>query len=74
LHATLYRNSVEVEVSCTIIEGYNPERTKMSNEAGPTSTLQKNAEVLHVLYGLLDSDREPTDSDAQSLRALYASS
>ncbi len=46
----------------------------MSSEAGPTSTLQKNAEVLHVLYGLLDSDREPTDSDAQSLRALYASS
>ncbi|MHA1936230.1 MAG: hypothetical protein ACXACG_19175 [Candidatus Thorarchaeota archaeon] len=39
-----------------------------------TSTLQKNAEILHVLYGLLDSDREPTDSDAQSLRLLYASS
>jgi hypothetical protein len=35
-----------------------------------TSTLQKNAEILHVLYGLLDSDREPTDSDAQ-MRRVY---
>ena len=40
----------------------------------PSSTLQKNAEVLHVLYGLLDSDREPTDADAQTLRYLYSSS
>ena len=40
----------------------------------PSSTLQKNAQVLHVLYGLLDSDRDPTDADAQSLRVLYASS
>ncbi|MHA1930422.1 MAG: hypothetical protein ACTSV2_17760 [Candidatus Thorarchaeota archaeon] len=40
----------------------------------PSSTLQKNAEVLHVLYGLLDSDRDPTDADAQSLRVLYSSS
>jgi len=45
-----------------------------SNNPRPSSTLQKNAEVLHVLYGLLDSDREPTDADAQSLRILYASS
>ncbi|MGQ4912351.1 MAG: hypothetical protein ACTSV3_08365 [Candidatus Thorarchaeota archaeon] len=44
------------------------------DNARPTSTLQKNAEVLNVLYGLLDSDREPTDQDAQSLRYLYASS
>jgi hypothetical protein len=46
----------------------------MTERTRPTSTLQKNAEVLHVLYGLLDSDREPTDADAVSLRALYASS
>ncbi|MFW9931832.1 MAG: hypothetical protein ACFFDR_04180 [Candidatus Thorarchaeota archaeon] len=45
-----------------------------SNTPRPSSTLQKNAEVLHVLYGLLDSDREPTDADAASLRVLYASS
>ena len=57
-----------------MIKGYNSEKTKMSSDAKPASTLQKNAEVLHVLYGLLDSDREPTDEDAQSLRALYASS
>ena len=44
------------------------------SETRPTSTLQKNTEVLNVLYGLLDSDREPTDQDAQSLRYLYASS
>ena len=74
LHATLYVNSVEIQVSCIIVKGYNSEITKMSSDAKPTSTLQKNAEVLHVLYGLLDSDREPTDEDAQSLRALYASS
>jgi len=47
---------------------------KMAAETKPTSTLWKNAEVLHVLYGLLDSDREPTDADAHSLRLLYASS
>ncbi len=46
----------------------------MENGAQPTSTLWKNAEVLHVLYGLLDSDREPTDADARRLRALYAGS
>ena len=40
----------------------------------PSSTLQKNAEVLHVRYGLLDNDRDPTDADAQSLRVLYSSS
>jgi hypothetical protein len=40
----------------------------------PSSTLQKNAQVLHVLYGLLDSDKEPTDADAEKLRFLYASS
>ncbi len=40
----------------------------------PSSTLQKNAEVLNVLYGLLDSDREPTDDDARTLRYLYSSS
>jgi hypothetical protein len=45
-----------------------------NNSSHPSSTLQKNAEVLHVLYGLLDSDREPTDADAASLRVLYASS
>ena len=48
------------------------ERT--TNCPRPSSTLQKNAQVLHVLYGLLDSDRDPTDADAQSLRVLYASS
>jgi hypothetical protein len=48
------------------------EQTKTSPR--PQSTLQKNAEVLHVLYGLLDSDREPTDDDAAHLRVLYASS
>jgi len=46
----------------------------MTNNERRTSTLQKNAEVLHTLYGLLDSDREPTDQDAESLRYLYASS
>ncbi|MHA1653379.1 MAG: hypothetical protein ACTSVT_05220 [Candidatus Thorarchaeota archaeon] len=40
----------------------------------PTSTLQRNAQILHVLYGLLDSDREPTDADAETLRYLYSSS
>ncbi|MFW9909482.1 MAG: hypothetical protein ACFFEF_12980 [Candidatus Thorarchaeota archaeon] len=49
--------------------------TEQSGNATHTSsTLQKNAEVLHVLYGLLDSDRDPTDDDARSLRVLYASS
>jgi hypothetical protein len=38
------------------------------------STLQSTAQVLHVLYGLLDSDKEPTDADAEKLRYLYASS
>jgi hypothetical protein len=47
---------------------------EMAETAKHTSTLQKNAEILHTLYGLLDSDREPTDQDAQSLRYLYASS
>jgi hypothetical protein len=51
----------------------NGER-EMAETTRPTSTLQKNAEVLHTLYGLLDSDREPTDQDAMSLRYLYASS
>jgi hypothetical protein len=46
----------------------------MAEPTRPSSTLQKNAEVLHTLYGLLDSDREPTDEDAMSLRYLYASS
>ena len=46
----------------------------MTESTRPSSTLQKNAEVLHTLYGLLDSDREPTDQDAMSLRYLYASS
>ncbi len=50
------------------------EMNEMAAETKPTSTLWKNAEVLHVLYGLLDSDREPTDADAHSLRLLYASS
>ena len=45
-----------------------------NNTPHATSTLQKNAEVLHVLYGLLDSDRDPTDDDAAHLRVLYASS
>ncbi|MBD3407093.1 MAG: hypothetical protein GF411_13325 [Candidatus Lokiarchaeota archaeon] len=40
----------------------------------PTSTLQKNAEVLNVLYGLLESDRDPTDDDARALRYLYSGS
>ncbi|TXT55898.1 MAG: hypothetical protein BAJATHORv1_30281 [Candidatus Thorarchaeota archaeon] len=40
----------------------------------PTSTLQKNAEVLNVLYGLLESDRDPTDADARALRYLYSGS
>ena len=40
----------------------------------PASTLQRNAQVLHVLYGLLDSDKEPSDADAEKLRYLYASS
>jgi len=47
---------------------------EMAETTKHTSTLQKNAEILHTLYGLLDSDREPTDQDAQSLRYLYASS
>ncbi len=46
----------------------------MTKEKHELSTLQKNAKVLHVLYGLLESDREPTDEDAKSLRYLYASS
>jgi hypothetical protein len=52
----------------------NTETQAMTKENRPASTLAKNAEVLHTLYGLLDSDREPTDQDAQSLRYLYASS
>ena len=50
------------------------ENAKMTENTRPSSTLQKNAEVLHTLYGLLDSDREPTDQDAMSLRYLYACS
>lgn len=50
------------------------ENANMTKNTRPSSTLQKNAEVLHTLYGLLDSDREPTDQDAMSLRYLYASS
>ncbi|MFW9802321.1 MAG: hypothetical protein ACW975_02650 [Candidatus Thorarchaeota archaeon] len=46
----------------------------MASNPRPSSTIQKNAEVLNVLYGLLDSDRDPTDSDAEHLRYLYASS
>ncbi|MFO7836248.1 MAG: hypothetical protein ACOC38_07120 [Promethearchaeia archaeon] len=46
----------------------------MASNLRPSSTLQKNAEILNVLYGLLDSDRDPTDADAQTLRYLYASS
>ena len=63
---------MEGKVSCTSRKGYGD--PMMTERTRPASTLQKNAEVLHVLYGLLDSDREPTDADAQSLRALYASS
>ena len=69
----LLANSVEIEVCCTT-ESEHMETRTMTEESRPTSTLQKNAEVLHTLYGLLDSDREPTDRDAQSLRYLYASS
>ena len=50
------------------------EKRRMKTKTRPTSTLQRNAEVLHVLYGLLDNDKEPTDQDAESLRYLYASS
>ncbi len=64
---------MEVEVCCTT-ETEHTEKQAMASETRPTSTLQKNAEVLHTLYGLLDSDREPTDQDALSLRYLYASS
>jgi hypothetical protein len=63
-------DTIEEEVCCTTLSG----DAKMTEETRPTSTIQKNAEVLHTLYGLLDSDREPTDQDAQSLRYLYASS
>jgi len=59
---------------CCTTETEHTETEPMTEETRPTSTLQKNAEVLHTLYGLLDSDREPTDQDAQSLRYLYASS
>ena len=50
------------------------ETKKMTEKVTPSSTLQKNAQVLHVLYGLLDNDREPTDQDAATLRYLYSSS
>ena len=56
------------------METEHTETQAMTKENRPASTLAKNAEVLHTLYGLLDSDREPTDQDAQSLRYLYASS
>ncbi len=59
---------------CTTETETHTETNAMTSETRPTSTLQKNAEVLHTLYGLLDSDREPTDQDALSLRYLYASS
>jgi hypothetical protein len=62
------------KVRLVVLQEKNMEIRMMTERTRPTSTLQKNAEVLHVLYGLLDSDREPTDEDAQSLRALYASS
>ncbi len=64
---------MEIEV-CYTTETEHTEKQAMTSETRPTSTLQKNAEVLHTLYGLLDSDREPTDQDALSLRYLYASS
>ncbi len=66
-------DTYEEEVCCTTLTKTYGE-ANMTEESRPTSTLQKNAEVLHTLYGLLDSDREPTDQDAQSLRYLYASS
>ena len=47
---------------------------KIDSHQRRTSTLQKNAEVLHVLYGLLDTDKEPSDADAETLRSLYSSS
>lgn len=72
-HQALYEIPVEVEVSCTT-ESEDMEMRIMADNPRPSSTLAKNAEVLHVLYGLLDSDREPTDADAASLRYLYASS
>jgi hypothetical protein len=73
-HQSLYVSAQEVEVSCPTEREYNGDLMKMTSNPRPSSTLQKNAEVLHVLYGLLDSDRDPTDADAESLRYLYASS
>ena len=77
-YVTLLPFTVEIEVSCTTVSETTRRRKKMTeattNNPRPSSTLQKNAEVLHVLYGLLDSDRDPTDADAQSLRVLYACS
>lgn len=47
---------------------------KIKHRSRPTSALQMSAQILHVLYGLLDSDRDPTDDDAETLRYLYSSS
>ncbi|MEM4734804.1 MAG: hypothetical protein QXS20_03720 [Candidatus Thorarchaeota archaeon] len=47
---------------------------KNENSTRRASILQRNAQVLHVLYGLLESDKEPTDADAEKLRYLYSSS
>ncbi len=75
-YVSFYTDTVEIEVSCTtqLESNGDANMTESKNPPRPSSTLQKNAEVLHVLYGLLDSDREPTDADAASLRVLYASS
>ena len=45
-----------------------------SNKMVEVSTQLKNARIFHTLYGLIEQEIEPTDDDAEQLRALYAGS
>ncbi len=45
-----------------------------TNEIDKISTSLKTAGIFHTLYGLIEQEIEPSDDDAERLRALYAGS
>ncbi len=45
---------------------------KKSSMQQDVSIIHKNAQLMSVLYEIIESNREPTDEDAEKLKYLYS--
>ncbi len=46
--------------------------TKKKNPVPAVSIVHRNAQLMSVLYDLVENNREPTEADAEMLKYLYS--